>query len=76
MGSFGLFGNCGRASIRRGTHRPLVNHHANGGYTTQNNMVLLCAHHHRLIHHTEWQVHIHHGKPEFTPPEYRPSIRC
>ncbi len=50
-----------------------IQHHANGGLTTEENMVLLCAHHHTLIHHTEWQVRIHNGKPEFTPPEYRPT---
>ncbi|WP_231644838.1 HNH endonuclease signature motif containing protein, partial [Sciscionella sediminilitoris] len=50
-----------------------IQHHANGGLTTEENMVLLCAYHHTLIHNTEWQVHIHHGKPAFTPPEYRRS---
>nr|WP_231644731.1 HNH endonuclease signature motif containing protein [Sciscionella sp. SE31] len=48
-----------------------IQHHANGGLTTEENMVLLCAYHHTLIHNAEWEVHIQHGKPEFTPPGYR-----
>ncbi|WP_240437471.1 hypothetical protein [Sciscionella marina] len=46
--------------------------HPDGGLTTEENMVLRCAHHHTLIHNTDWQVRITKGKPEFTPPEYRP----
>uniref|UniRef100_UPI00055E1128 HNH endonuclease n=1 Tax=Sciscionella sediminilitoris TaxID=1445613 RepID=UPI00055E1128 len=52
-----------------------IRHHANGGYTVENNMVLLCAYHHTLIHNTEWEVRIQHGKPEFTAPQYRQFSR-
>ncbi len=48
-----------------------IHHHANGGLTTEENMVLLCRQHHALIHHTEWEVRIRHGRAEFTPPNYR-----
>ncbi|WP_020500427.1 HNH endonuclease signature motif containing protein [Sciscionella marina] len=51
-----------------------VRHHANGGYTTEDNMVLLCAYHHTLVHHTAWEVRIHNGRPEFSPPGYRAAI--
>ena len=51
-----------------------IQHHAHGGLTTPDNMVLLCAYHHTLVHHTAWEVRIHNGKPEFTPPEYRRPV--
>jgi hypothetical protein len=50
-------------------HHILPAHH--GGPTDLGNLVLLCTRHHRLIHHSEWQVHIRkHGLPEFTPPSW------
>ena len=51
-------------------HGHHVKHWADGGDTALNNLALLCHHHHRVIHHTEWEVHMRHGKPEFTPPAH------
>jgi hypothetical protein len=47
-------------------------HWTNNGPTTLHNAVLLCGHHHRLVHHSDWQVHINpaDGHPEFTPPPH------
>jgi len=42
---------------------------ADGGKTCLENSVLLCPHHHRLIHHSEWRVHIKKGRPVFVPPD-------
>ncbi|WP_343123724.1 HNH endonuclease signature motif containing protein [Sciscionella sediminilitoris] len=61
--------DCDKPPVLTQAHH--IQHHANGGLTVEDNMVLLCAHHHTLIHHTEWQVRIQHGKPAFNPPEYR-----
>src|SRR5882757_2246621 len=41
-----------------------------GGTTDLANMVLLCRRHHRMIHHSEWQVRITNGLPEFIPPQW------
>jgi len=32
--------------------------------------MLLCDHHHDVIHHTDWNVTIHDGRPVFTPPAW------
>lgn len=45
-------------------------HWLDGGTTDLDNLVLLCRKHHRLIHHSEWHVHIVNGRPEFTPPTW------
>ena len=41
-----------------------------GSSTDLSNMVLLCAKHHRRIHHSAWNVRIHNGSAEFTPPQW------
>lgn len=45
-----------------------VRHWADGGTTDLDNLVLLCRRHHRLVHHSDWSVHMEHGIPWFTPP--------
>ncbi|WP_424983747.1 HNH endonuclease [Labedaea rhizosphaerae] len=47
-----------------------MKHWADGGPTTLDNLVLVCPYHHRLIHHTEWAVHMDNGLPVFTPPPW------
>lgn len=42
----------------------------NGGTTSLDNLTLLCKHHHRLLHRSGWTLHLTHGRPQFTPPEY------
>jgi hypothetical protein len=39
-----------------------------GGPTKPENLALLCGQHHRLIHHSEWEVRMANGYPEFIPP--------
>ncbi|WP_216214963.1 HNH endonuclease signature motif containing protein [Amycolatopsis aidingensis] len=43
---------------------------ANGGPTALYNLTLLCWFHHNLIHHTEWEVRMRNGLPEFIPPAF------
>ncbi|TQJ05870.1 uncharacterized protein DUF222 [Amycolatopsis cihanbeyliensis] len=43
---------------------------ANGGPTALHNLALLCWFHHNLVHHTEWQVRMRNGLPEFLPPSF------
>jgi hypothetical protein len=50
-------------------------HWVNGGPTALQNLVLLCPRHHRHIHHTEWEVRMNHGVPEFIPPSHIDSAR-
>lgn len=52
-----------------------VKHWAHGGLTNMDNLVLLCRRHHRLIHHSDWQLHIHGGLPSFTPPTWLTADR-
>jgi hypothetical protein len=47
-----------------------VHHWLDGGATNLANLVLLCRRHHRMIHHSDWQVRIHNGHPEFIPPRW------
>ena len=47
-----------------------IRHWAHGGLTNLNNLVLLCRRHHRLVHHTEWEVRMVGGHPEFLPPTW------
>ncbi|TDQ04118.1 HNH endonuclease [Labedaea rhizosphaerae] len=51
-------------------HAHHIQHWADGGPTTLDNLVLVCPYHHRLIHHTEWTVHMDNGLPVFTPPPW------
>ncbi|MEU4523368.1 DUF222 domain-containing protein [Amycolatopsis sp. NPDC024027] len=61
-----------------GCHRPPrhcqghhIRHWADGGPTDLTNLVLMCAHHHRLLHRSDWEVHIApDGLPEFLPPVF------
>jgi Domain of unknown function (DUF222)/HNH endonuclease len=41
-----------------------------GGDTALHNCVMLCRACHRLLHHSEWQVRIRDGLPEFIPPAW------
>jgi Domain of unknown function (DUF222)/HNH endonuclease len=47
-----------------------IRHWIDGGSTDMANLVLLCRRHHRLLHHSEWEVTIRNGLPEFTPPKW------
>jgi len=60
------FPGCGRPPRWCQGHH--VKHWIDHGKTSLENSVLLCGHHHRLIHHSEWTVHIKDGRPVFTPP--------
>jgi hypothetical protein len=44
------------------------NSHGAKGTTDIDNAVLLCAEHHQFLHHSEWQLRIHHGRPEVVAP--------
>jgi 5-methylcytosine-specific restriction protein A len=41
-----------------------------GGDTALHNCVMLCRACHRLLHHSDWQVRIRDGLPEFIPPAW------
>jgi hypothetical protein len=41
-----------------------------GGDTAVPNLTLLCGRHHRIVHHTEWEVRMNQGHPEFLPPAH------
>jgi hypothetical protein len=47
-----------------------VTHWVDGGPTELANMTLLCRRHHTLVHHSDWQVRIRDGLPEFIPPGF------
>ena len=62
------FPGCDRTN--RWCHSHHIRHWADGGTTEPDNLVLLCGRHHRLIHHSQWQCTITHGRPEFRPPTF------
>jgi len=41
-----------------------------GGETKVDNCVMVCKVCHRLVHHSEWQVRLYNGLPEFIPPAW------
>jgi hypothetical protein len=47
-----------------------IEHWGHRGPTQINNLVMLCRAHHRQIHHTDWQIRIRDGLPEFIPPKW------
>jgi hypothetical protein len=61
-----VFPGCDRPpGICQAHHR---RHWVDGGETSVENCVLLCESHHRHVHHTGWEILIHHGHVEFIPP--------
>jgi hypothetical protein len=52
------------------THSHHIKHWAHKGPTELDNLTLLCGQHHRLIHNSDWQVHLINNIPHFTPPAY------
>ncbi|WP_051399931.1 HNH endonuclease signature motif containing protein [Haloechinothrix halophila] len=62
------FPGCGRKA--KWCHGHHIRHWADGGPTELNNLVLLCTRHHTTIHHTDWDVRIRDGVPEFIPPSW------
>ncbi|MGH3687896.1 MAG: DUF222 domain-containing protein [Pseudonocardiaceae bacterium] len=47
-----------------------VVHWADHGPTSVGNCVALCGRHHRLLHHSDWQIDMASGIPEFHPPAW------
>ena len=41
-----------------------------GGLTDIDNLILLCGQHHRMLDHSDWQVRMNHGQPEWLPPPW------
>lgn len=62
------FPGCDRPSAWCDMHH--LHHWADGGSTSVDNLVMLCRAHHRLCHHSEWQIRIRDGTPEFIPPKW------
>jgi 5-methylcytosine-specific restriction protein A len=62
------FPGCGREPGWCEVHHIVEWEH--GGPTDIGNLVMLCRFHHRLLHHPGWIVRIHHGQPEFIPPNW------
>jgi 5-methylcytosine-specific restriction protein A len=60
------FPGCDRVPALCHAHHVQEWHH--DGHTEVNNCVLLCEAHHRHVHHTGWEILIHHGHVEFIPP--------
>ncbi|MFL6141903.1 MAG: HNH endonuclease signature motif containing protein [Labedaea sp.] len=47
-----------------------IHHWIDGGRTDLANMVLLCRRHHRILHGTEWEIHVVNDIPYFKPPKW------
>ncbi len=62
------FPGCDRS--HRWCHSHHIRHWADDGPTDLHNLVLLCGRHHRLIHHSDWDCAMAHGRPEFRPPRF------
>jgi hypothetical protein len=60
------FPGCDRPPGRCQAHH--CRHWIDNGKTSVDNCVLLCEVHHRHVHHTGWEILIHHGHVEFIPP--------
>lgn len=67
------FPHCDRAPRWCDAHH--VRHWLDGGDTDIGNLVLLCRRHHRLLHHSEWEVRMTNGLPEFIPPRWIDPLR-
>jgi hypothetical protein len=68
------FPGCDRSY--RSCHAHHCRHWIDGGSTELDNLVLLCGGHHRMIHHSDWDCTITHGRPEFRPPEFLDPTRA
>ncbi|MDV6011874.1 DUF222 domain-containing protein, partial [Haloechinothrix sp. LS1_15] len=67
-----VFPGCTRPERRCQAHH--IHHRADGGPTNLDNPALLCGHHHRLIHHSEWDIHMGaDGHPTCIPPPWLAS---
>ena len=62
------FPNCPRTPASCDAHH--ITPWNQGGTTALSNLTLLCGHHHRLIHHSQWDIAIINGRPEFYPPSF------
>jgi hypothetical protein len=62
------FPGCARPPTHRQAHH--VMEWRDGGATATENLALLCGRHHRILHHTDWEVRMNQGRPEFLPPAY------
>lgn len=62
------FPGCDRPASWCEVHHILEWRH--GGETKTANLTLLCGSHHRLVHHSEWEVRMTSGFPEFLPPTW------
>jgi 5-methylcytosine-specific restriction protein A len=59
---------CGRPASWCEVHH--IHPWQDGGDTALHNCVMVCRIHHRLLHHSDWQVRIRDGLPEFIPPAW------
>jgi hypothetical protein len=62
------FPDCVRPATQCQVHHLVEWQH--GGDTELPNLALLCKRHHRMIHHSDWEVRMNHGRPEFLPPAF------
>ena len=47
-----------------------IRHWRHGGDTALDNLVLLCRRHHVLVHHSQWEIRMVGGLPQFHPPAF------